>query len=58
MEVPSMDVQSDLKVEGVDCNSSSAPLISSDYCRQANLNHALQICYPFGFRCQRHRRSD
>ena len=31
---PFMDAQSDLKVEGVDCNGSSAPLTPSDYCLQ------------------------
>ena len=58
-QVPIMDAQSDLKLEGVDCNSSSVPLTSSVYNSwQANHNHVLQIRYHFGFRCQRHRWSD
>ena len=58
-QVPIMDAQSDLKVEGIDCNSFSVPLTSTVYNSwQANRNHVLQICYPFGFRYQRHRWSD
>ena len=55
VKIPSkFDAQSDLKLEGVDCNSPPVPsAVTTTVCSSwlENRNHVLQICYPFGFRC-------